>query len=144
MRTGANFDRPPPGMPIRDFMAEGAGTQPGQAIAAQNMYSAGIEVVRGIARGWDQTFARGVAADNYVGDILGSLGGGEPDFGTPSTRLEAQRHTPGSQRQKKRRMQIARTRVPRTAVAAPRQEWQKRRAWQERRAAASVVAKAKV
>ncbi|OAA82294.1 Purine nucleoside permease [Akanthomyces lecanii RCEF 1005] len=139
VRTGANFDRPPPGMPIRDFMAAAAGTQPGQAVAAQNMYSAGVEVVRGIVRGWDETFARGVAADNYVGDILGSLGG-EPDFGTPGTRLEAQqRHTPGSQRQKKRRMQMASTRAPYPAGSAPRQKRQKRRAWRDRRAATSVV-----
>lgn len=87
MRTGSNFDRPPPGMPIRDFLAQAA-TQPGQGIAARNIYHAGIEVVRGIVGDW-ATFAHGVEADNYVGDIFGSLGA-EPDFGTPATRLEAQ------------------------------------------------------
>lgn len=156
VRAGANFDRPPPSVPVQDFLAAAAGGQPGQALAAQNMYSAGVEVVRGIVRGWDQTFARGVAADNYVGDILGSLtseGGGEaPDFGTPGTRLDAQRHAPGSQRQKRRRtMQMAMQsrnagrRMPQPE-AARRQERQQRRAWQDRRAAAAAasVAKAKV
>ncbi|EJP70917.1 purine nucleoside permease [Beauveria bassiana ARSEF 2860] len=121
LRAGANFDRPPPGVPIRDFMAEAA-AQPGQAIAAQNMYSAGVQVVRGIVRGWDETFARGLAPDNYVGDMLGSLGG-EPDFGTPGVRLDAQRRlvTAGSNRQARRRVRMQ----SQEHVEARRQERQK-------------------
>ncbi|ATY58343.1 Purine nucleoside permease [Cordyceps militaris] len=130
LRAGANFDRPPPGMPVGNFMA-----QPGQAIAAQNVYRAGIRVVQGIVRGWDATFARGVAADNYIGDIFGSLGG-EPDFGTPATRLDAQRHKAGEQRQRKRWVQRDRQAEP---AAAQYQERQKRRNWQERREATIVA-----
>ncbi len=142
MRAGANFDRPPPGTPIRDFLADAA-AQPGQAIAARNMYRAGIEVVRGLVGGWDRTFAQGVPADNYVGDILGSLGG-EPDFGTPGTRLEAQRPAAGSQRQKMRRRKVvvqSQDDTKRAGQSTRYQERQKRQAWQERRAT-NVVAKA--
>ncbi|KAF1736875.1 Purine nucleoside permease [Beauveria bassiana] len=135
LRAGANFDRPPPGVPIRDFMAEAA-AQSGQAIAAQNMYSAGVQVVGGIVRGWDETFARGLAPDNYVGDMLGSLGG-EPDFGTPGVRLDAQRRlvTAGSNRQARRRVRMQ----SQEHVEARRQERQRRQTWQERRGGETAV-----
>ncbi|KAM3451457.1 hypothetical protein MY3296_005273 [Beauveria thailandica] len=141
LRAGANFDRPPPGVPIRDFMAEAA-VQPGQAIAAQNMYSAGVQVVRGIVRGWDETFARGLAPDNYVGDMLGRLGG-EPDFGTPEARLDAQRQllATGSKGQARRRVQMQ-SREPEAETGpeeARRQERQRRQTWQERRARETTV-----
>lgn len=45
-----------------------------------NIYLAGREVVGGILDGWNSTFARGVNATNYIGDIFGTLGG-TPDFG---------------------------------------------------------------
>ncbi|OAA45881.1 Purine nucleoside permease [Beauveria brongniartii RCEF 3172] len=141
LRAGANFDRPPPGVPIRDFMAEAA-VQPGQAIAAQNMYSAGVQVVRGIVRGWDETFARGLAPDNYVGDMLGRLGG-EPDFGTSEARLDAQRRllTAGSKRQARRPMRMQ----SREPEEARRQQRQRRQTWQERRGReTTVVANAKL
>ncbi|KAM3501379.1 hypothetical protein MY10362_005596 [Beauveria mimosiformis] len=147
LRAGANFDRPPPGVPIRDFMAEAA-VQPGQAIAAQNMYSAGVQVVRGIVHGWDETFARGLAPDNYVGDMLGRLGG-EPDFGTPEARLDAQRRllTAGSRGQARRRVQMQ-SREPETETGpeeARRQERQRRQTWRERRGReTTVVANAKL
>ncbi|KAM3469276.1 hypothetical protein MY5147_007174 [Beauveria neobassiana] len=135
LRAGANFDRPPPGVPIRDFMAEAA-AQPGQAIAAQNMYSAGVQVVGGIVRGWDETFARGLAPDNYVGDIFGSLGR-EPDFGTPGVRLDAQRRlvTAGSKRQARRRVRMQ----SQEHVEARRKERQRRQTWQERRGGETAV-----
>ncbi|KAM0667701.1 hypothetical protein ACQRIU_003566 [Beauveria bassiana] len=135
LRAGANFDRPPSGVPIRDFMAEAA-AQPGQAIAAQNMYSAGVQVARGIVRGWDGTFARGLAPDNHVGDIFGSLGG-EPDFGTPGVRLDAQRRlvTAGSKRQARRRVRMQ----SQEHVEARREERQRRQTWQERRGEETAV-----
>ncbi|KAJ6788083.1 hypothetical protein PWT90_02530 [Aphanocladium album] len=142
MRAGSNFDRPPPGMSIRDFMAEAA-TQPGQAIASQNIYNAGVRVVRGIVRGWHSTFASGVSPQNYVGDILGSLGG-VPDFGTPSLRLEAQRSDAGSHTQKRKTewMTDSQT-IDESAQSTPtqRQERQRRRVWQLRRAATVANAK---
>ena len=54
--------------------------QNGFEIAVANLYLAGVEIVRGILKDWNCTYAAGIKPTNYVGDILGSLGG-EPDFG---------------------------------------------------------------
>lgn len=40
-------------------------------------------MVEGILSEWDSTFAKGILATNYIGDIFGSLGG-TPDFGPGS------------------------------------------------------------
>lgn len=93
MRTGADFDRPPPSMSAAQnlFYGQGAGYAP----AVRNIYLAGIKVVQGILSDWEVTFARGVPAQNYVGDIWGSLGG-TPSFGrapflsSPEAQLVAQ------------------------------------------------------
>lgn len=131
-------------MSIRDFMAEAA-TQPGQHIAAQNIYRAGIPIVRGISEGWDTRFAAGVAADNYVGDILGSLGGTPtPDFGSPATRLDAQprvrtvvppptRVDTGSDGVDRRQDSASETKPSPT----PRQDRPRRQTWQQRRTVAT-------
>ena len=58
-------------------------TQQGFEPSLQNIYLAGREVVGGILSGWDSTFSSGVPADNYIGDIFGTLGG-TPDFGNPA------------------------------------------------------------
>ncbi len=81
MRTASDFDRPYAGEAATEnlFYAD----QGGFEIALQNIYLAGVEVVEGILQGWNTTFAGGVAAGNYVGDIFGSLGG-TPDFGLPA------------------------------------------------------------
>lgn len=81
MRTGADFDRPPPGMTAADnlFNGQDAGYDP----AVMNIYLAGVKVVQGIVDGWDTTFAKGVTAQNYIGDIFGSIGG-TPNFGPGS------------------------------------------------------------
>jgi len=81
MRTGSDFDRPPPGVSAFDNLRKV--DQNGFPIAISNIYSAGIEIVKGILTNWDHTFKHGVAAENYVGDIFGSLGG-KPDFGLGS------------------------------------------------------------
>jgi len=81
MRTASDFDRPPAGEAATENLLYA--DQGGFEIAVQNIYLAGVEVVEGILRGWNTTFAGGVAAGNYVGDILGSLGG-TPDFGLPA------------------------------------------------------------
>lgn len=57
--------------------------QNGFDIAIENTYRAGLPIVQGILEGWDNKFAKGIPASNYVGDILGSLGG-KPDFGPGS------------------------------------------------------------
>lgn len=81
MRTASDFDRPFPGeaATVNLFYADQGGFEP----ALQNIYLAGIKVVEGILTQWDSTFARGINATNYIGDIFGSLGG-KPDFGPGS------------------------------------------------------------
>ncbi|KAL8760787.1 MAG: hypothetical protein Q9184_003046 [Pyrenodesmia sp. 2 TL-2023] len=78
MRTASDFDRPYAEQPaiVNLFYANQGGFEP----AVRNLYLAGVKVVQGILAGWESTFRDGVRPDNYVGDILGSLGG-EPDFG---------------------------------------------------------------
>ena len=81
MRTASDFDRPYPGEAATTnlFWANQGGFEP----SIQNIYIAGVKVVRGILDHWDSTFKAGVKPTNYIGDILGTLGG-TPDFGLGS------------------------------------------------------------
>ncbi|TGO12578.1 hypothetical protein BTUL_0086g00540 [Botrytis tulipae] len=80
MRTASDFDRPHANQTIlNNLFDQNQGYDP----SIKNIYLAGIKVVEGIVNGWNSTFAGGVEATNYVGDILGTLGG-EPDFGPGS------------------------------------------------------------
>ncbi|EIM89117.1 purine nucleoside permease [Stereum hirsutum FP-91666 SS1] len=80
MRTASDWDRPYDDQTPYDNIF---GAKPGHDIAVQNLYVAGIKVIEGILDGWSETFEQGVVAQNYIGDIFGSLGG-EPDFGPGS------------------------------------------------------------
>ncbi|KAM3067546.1 hypothetical protein ACMFMG_000137 [Clarireedia jacksonii] len=76
MRTASDFDRPHVNQTILDnLLVESQGYEP----SILNIYLAGVKVVEGILNGWDSTFAAGVKASNYVGDVLGTLGE-QPDF----------------------------------------------------------------
>jgi purine nucleoside permease len=90
MRTASDFDRPWIGESaiFNLFYADQGGFLP----AIANIYLAGIKVVEGILDGWNDTFADGVAAPNYIGDIFGTLGG-TPDFG-PSVTVVGKRSLP--------------------------------------------------
>ncbi|KAL1624322.1 hypothetical protein SLS56_007861 [Neofusicoccum ribis] len=81
MRTASDFDRPYPGQaPLDNLLyADQGGFDP----SIENIYLAGVKVVEGIIGGWNGTFKGGVEAENYLGDIFGTLGG-EPDFGPGS------------------------------------------------------------
>ncbi|KAF8317373.1 purine nucleoside permease-like protein [Clavulina sp. PMI_390] len=72
LRTGTDFDRPPPGMSAADnlFNGQDAGYDP----AVLNIYLAGVKVVEDIVKNWDATFKKGIKPTNYVGDIAGTLG----------------------------------------------------------------------
>lgn len=95
MRTGSDFDRPPLGE--SDLQNLVYVNQNAFEPSLQNIYLAGREVIKGITGGWKQTFERGVAPENYVGDIFDSLAGVsgkqggkyKPDFGLPSAYLSA-------------------------------------------------------
>lgn len=78
MRTASDFDRPYPGEAATTnllYSNQGA-FEP----AIQNIYLAGIKVVEGILDGWNTTFAAGVNASNYIGDIFGTLGGKQIEY----------------------------------------------------------------
>lgn len=81
MRTGSDFDRPPPGVTAYEHLL--INDQNGFEIAVENIYYAGVEIVKGVLGEWNCTFKDGVKASNYIGDVFGSLGG-EPDFGPGS------------------------------------------------------------
>ncbi|KAI1643319.1 putative purine nucleoside permease [Daldinia loculata] len=81
MRTGSDFDRPPPS--VSAFQHLRLLDQNGFDIAVKNIYLAGVEIVKGIIAGWNSSYDAGIKATNYIGDILGTLGG-EPDFGLGS------------------------------------------------------------
>lgn len=81
MRTGSDFDRPPPGVSAYDHLL--VNDQNGFEIAVENIFYAGVEIVKGVLSDWNCTFKDGVKASNYIGDVFGSLGG-EPDFGPGS------------------------------------------------------------
>ncbi|KAK7423979.1 hypothetical protein QQZ08_008803 [Neonectria magnoliae] len=91
LRTGSNFDRPPPDRSDLDHLTDTQ--QNGFAIANENIFLAGSEIVKGIIEDWDCTFEGGVPTHNYIGDIFGSLGG-KPDFGFGSI-TDEQRLAPG-------------------------------------------------
>ncbi|KAI0406630.1 NUP-domain-containing protein [Xylaria palmicola] len=78
LRTGANFDRPPPGVGIIDHLR--GFDQNGLSLAVANLYRTGLAIAQGILGDWGEVFESGVVAPNYLGDILGTLGG-QPDFG---------------------------------------------------------------
>ncbi|KAI1371856.1 putative purine nucleoside permease [Hypoxylon crocopeplum] len=81
MRTGSDFDRPPPSVSV--FQHLRLLDQNGYDIAIQNLYLAGVEIVKGIIAEWDSVYYEGIKPANYIGDIIGTLGG-EPDFGSGS------------------------------------------------------------
>ncbi|KIP02168.1 hypothetical protein PHLGIDRAFT_306583 [Phlebiopsis gigantea 11061_1 CR5-6] len=81
MRTASDFDRQSSSMSATDNLFNGQDA--GYEIAVQNIYVAGVKVVQGIVNGWSTTFAKGVKASNYVGDVFGSIGG-TPSFGPGS------------------------------------------------------------
>lgn len=81
MRTGSDFDRPPPGVSAYDHLL--INDQNGFEIAVENIYYAGVEIAKGVLGEWNCTFKDGVKPSNYIGDVFGSLGG-EPDFGPGS------------------------------------------------------------
>ncbi|TVY34643.1 Purine nucleoside permease [Lachnellula occidentalis] len=80
MRTASDFDRPYANQSIlNNLLDEFQGFGP----SIENIYLAGVKVIEGILHGWLNRFEAGIKANNYVGDIFGTLGG-TPDFGPGS------------------------------------------------------------
>jgi purine nucleoside permease len=80
MRSGSDYDRQAPETPAAENLYYG---QSGYTPALANLHLAGVKVVQSIITDWRRTFRDGIKAPNYVGDILGTLGG-EPDYGPGS------------------------------------------------------------
>ncbi|KAG9242519.1 purine nucleoside permease [Calycina marina] len=76
LRAASNFDQPPPAEPVEIPIHSGHG---GFDLSKENLWLVGSEILKGIRKGWEEKFAEGAKADNYVGDIYGSLGG-KPEF----------------------------------------------------------------
>ncbi|KAH8596615.1 purine nucleoside permease [Bisporella sp. PMI_857] len=76
LRAASNFDQPPDNQPIQVPIHSGHG---GFELSKENIWLAGREIVNGIISEWDGKFEAGIRAENYIGDIYGSLGG-NPDF----------------------------------------------------------------
>lgn len=63
---------------MKNFYSDQSGGFP---LSLANIYNAGIKVIEDIVfNNWDTIYEKGIAPQNYVGDIFGSLGG-TPDFG---------------------------------------------------------------
>ena len=71
LRAGSNFDRPCPEQTAADNLFHDL---TGFTSAIQNIRIAGVSIVQGILQEWETIFEHGIIADNYVGDILDSLG----------------------------------------------------------------------
>lgn len=81
MRTASDFDRAPPGETETFHLLEAS--QEGFAISIENIYRAGIEIVKDVVQEWNSTYAKGIEAGNYVGDLLNSLNDtAKADIGT--------------------------------------------------------------
>ncbi|KAF7797374.1 hypothetical protein EIP86_008569 [Pleurotus ostreatoroseus] len=81
MRIGSAFDRQGENMSVAENLFNGQSA--GYDAGLLNIYLAGVKVVEGILQGWNTTFEQGVPAQNYIGDVFGSLGG-TPSFGPGS------------------------------------------------------------
>ena len=81
LRTGSDFDRPPPG--VDDVYHLTQAPQGGFVSAIQNILLAGRPFVDDVVKNWKE-YEGGVKPANYVGDIFGSLSSlyGPADFGT--------------------------------------------------------------
>lgn len=80
MRSGSNFDRPPPSISATYNLlhVDSGGFLP----SIQNLLLAGTKIIDDVRQNWDTVYKYGITPDNYVGDILNSLPGPiKPDIG---------------------------------------------------------------
>ncbi|KAF4497559.1 purine nucleoside permease [Fusarium agapanthi] len=77
IRSASNFDRGHEDKPHQlPFVMDKGGLGP----STHNLYLTALMVIQGILREWSTRFEAGIPAQNYIGDIFGSLGG-TPGFG---------------------------------------------------------------
>lgn len=81
MRTASDFDRAPSDETEVYHLLYA--NQEGFVPSIENLYLAGIEIVKDMLQQWSEVYEAGVKPDNYIGDLLNSLGGAMvPDIGT--------------------------------------------------------------
>lgn len=84
MRTISDMATPPPSLSNNTVEFFNEVSQGGSKAAFSNLVIAGEPFVRDIVEHWDDVYAMGTySADNYLGDVFGTLGG-EMDFGSDS------------------------------------------------------------
>lgn len=77
IRSASNFDRGHEDKPHQlPFVMDKGGLGP----STRNLYLTALKVIEGILEEWSTRFEAGIPAQNYIGDIFGSLGG-TPGFG---------------------------------------------------------------
>lgn len=77
IRSASNFDRGHEDKPHQlPFVMDKGGLGP----STRNLYLTALKVIEGILKEWSTRFEAGIAPQNYIGDIFGSLGG-KPGFG---------------------------------------------------------------
>ncbi|RGP76686.1 purine nucleoside permease [Fusarium longipes] len=77
IRSASNFDRGHEDKPHQlPFVMDKGGLGP----STRNLYLTALKVIQGILEEWSTKFEAGLAPENYIGDIFGSLGG-KPGFG---------------------------------------------------------------
>ncbi|KAF5721615.1 putative purine nucleoside permease [Fusarium globosum] len=77
IRSASNFDRGHEDKPHQlPFVMDKGGLGP----STRNLYLTALKVIEGILEEWSNRFEAGIPAQNYIGDIFGSLGG-TPGFG---------------------------------------------------------------
>ncbi|KAI0011225.1 purine nucleoside permease [Xylariaceae sp. FL0662B] len=77
IRTVSDFDRQYPNQTAIDNLLSGTAAYDS---AVENVYVAGHSIAKGIIGSWQETYKSGIAAQNFLGDVWGTLGG-KPDFG---------------------------------------------------------------
>lgn len=83
MRTISDFSRPPASMSAYEYFFNR--TDGGIEASLDNLVIAGTPILHDIIHNWETVYEKGhrYAAENYQGDIYGTLGG-TPDFGKSS------------------------------------------------------------
>ncbi|KAM0371735.1 hypothetical protein ACHAPY_009674 [Fusarium culmorum] len=77
IRSASNFDRGHEDKPHQlPFVMDKGGLGP----STRNLYLTALKVIERILEEWSTRFEAGIAPQNYIGDIFGSLGG-KPGFG---------------------------------------------------------------
>ncbi|KAI1081675.1 purine nucleoside permease [Whalleya microplaca] len=77
VRTVSDFDRPYPNQTaIENLLAKTSAYNS----AVDNIYLAGHSIATGIIGSWQEKYKKGIPAQNFLGDVWGTLGG-KPDFG---------------------------------------------------------------